>query len=1043
MNQTLLKFQDLLRDLFQFDCAELDFGIYRIMNHKRDEVERFIKETLPKAVAEELDRGELAEQSQTARELEAAKKKVLEVLGEDALNAEGNLIEKYHDAKAGKEYLKARAKSAGSQNRAALESAIYNHLCAFFGRYYQDGDFISKRRYSKRERYAIPYNGEEVYLYWANHDQYYVKTAEYFADYGFTSPNGMTVHFKLKAADVEQNNIKGEKRFFLPRPAEISRDDVAKNIVIPFEYRPLTEQENITYGRKNQQEAIITKALEEIPKKFPPKTAGHALAALTAERRKTSDGKAVTFLEHHLRQYTRRNTSDFFIHKNLKGFLSRELDFYLKNEVLNLDEMEASGEDRAEGWFQMMRLIKGIGSRIIEFLHQIEEFQKMLLEKRKFIIETNYCITVINIDESFYPEIVASSAQWDEWKTLFHIDEEKIDLFTSGKSKKEKRLSFLKSHPTLVLDTKHFDRDFVDRLIGSFDNLDEMTDGLLVHSENWQALNLLKEKYREKAKSIYIDPPYNTDASSILYKNNYKDSSWLTLMANRLDLSKDMLLASGIICSAIDDEESSKLRILLSNLFIEELGIVAVRSNPAGRKTKGAFAPAHEYAMFFGKSEEAKPMSLDITEKRLARYPQQDEKGRFAWANFIRSGSNDKREDRPKLFYPILVTKENKIRIPQIKWDENSLSYVIMEQPRKDEEIVYPIVKQGSVTIEKNWQRGHQRVARELEEYRVRRSSTGDISIDFKTRMDEGSLPTTWWDKKELASANYGAAELKALFGEKSFDFSKAQQLVRDCIIASGGRNHSSLICDYFAGSGTTGHAVINLNREDGGKRRFILIEMADYFDTVLLPRIKKVTFSPEWKEGKPKRMATREEAVRSPRIVKYIRLESYEDALNNIAFDGTSGQQAITFEDYVLQYMLKWETRASGTFLNVEKLALPFQYKLLIHADGQMSEKLVDIPETFNYLIGLNVQKRRIYNDGGKRYLVYRGKIDHRNTAVIWRDTDGWQKADFERDKKFVAKHKLTESADEVFVNGDSLIPNARALEPIFKSRMFAPVEA
>jgi adenine-specific DNA-methyltransferase len=233
------------------------------------------------------------------------------------------------------------------------------------------------------------------------------------------------------------------------------------------------------------------------------------------------------------------------------------------------------------------------------------------------------------------------------------------------------------------------------------------------------------------------------------------------------------------------------------------------------------------------------------------------------------------------------------------------------------------------------------------------------------------------------------------------------------------------------------------MNRQDGGCRNFILVEMDHYFDTALLPRIKKVTFSPEWKEGKPKRLATREEAERSPRIVKYIRLESYEDALNNIAFDDASGQQAIKFEDYFLQYMLKWETRASETFLNVEKLALPFQYKLYIHADGQTSEKLVDIPETFNYLLGLNVYTRRIYNDGERRYLVYRGRIDHRNIAVIWRDTDGWQKADFERDKKFVAKHKLTEGADEVFVNGDSLIPNARALEPVFKSRMFAPVEA
>lgn len=181
-------------------------------------------------------------------------------------------------------------------------------------------------------------------------------------------------------------------------------------MVIPFDYRPLTEQEDIAYGQKNQQEAILTGALEKIPKRLSPKIAGLALVALQAEKRTTSDGQPVTCLEHHLRQYTRRNTSDFFIHKDLKRFLSRELDFYLKNDVLNLDEMGAAGADRAEGWFQMMRVIKAVGGRIIEFLHQIEEFQKMLWEKRKFITETQYCITIGNIAEDLYRDRSLRSA---------------------------------------------------------------------------------------------------------------------------------------------------------------------------------------------------------------------------------------------------------------------------------------------------------------------------------------------------------------------------------------------------------------------------------------------------------------------------------------------------------------------------------------------------------------------------------------------------------------------------------------------------------
>ncbi|MGC8826608.1 MAG: site-specific DNA-methyltransferase, partial [Anaerolineae bacterium] len=182
MEDLKIKFRQLLRELFQFDLADLDFGIYRIMNYKRQVIERWITEDLPKAIAEELEQGALVEHAQARQALEEARKKVLEALGENALDAEGNLAEQYRNTKVGQEYLEARQKAAHAQSGEALEAAIYNHLYTFFSRYYQDGDFISKRRYSKKERYAIPYNGEEVYLYWVNHDQYYIKTAEHFTD---------------------------------------------------------------------------------------------------------------------------------------------------------------------------------------------------------------------------------------------------------------------------------------------------------------------------------------------------------------------------------------------------------------------------------------------------------------------------------------------------------------------------------------------------------------------------------------------------------------------------------------------------------------------------------------------------------------------------------------------------------------------------------------------------------------------------------------------------------------------------------------------
>ena len=141
----------------------------------------------------------------------------------------------------------------------------------------------------------------------------------------------------------------------------------------------------------------------------------------------------------------------------------------------------------------------------------------------------------------------------------------------------------------------------------------------------------------------------------------------------------------------------------------------------------------------------------------------------------------------------------------------------------------------------------------------------------------------------------------------------------------------------------------------------------------MLLPRIKKVTFAPAWKDGKPQRVATPEEAARSPRIVKYLRLESYEDAQDSIEFDAGGGQLRLEerFDDYLLKYMLHWETKGSATLLNVSKLTSPFTYRLRVHVNGEKRERPVDLPETFNYLLGMNVRTRRTYDDGERRYLV------------------------------------------------------------------------
>ena len=1010
-----LKFQNLLRELFQFDLADLDFGIYRILNHKRDVIEKFVVERLPATVEEELDRGILAEQAWAAEEMENAAELIREHFARDAFKPDGSLRSPHDETVLGKKYLRFRELShKGSRSRAGIETDIYNHLYAFFSRYYDGGDIMSQRRYSRRQRYAVPYNGEEVLLHWANKGQYYVKTAEVFRDYAFSS-KGVNVDFKLVSADVEQDNVKGDKRFFVPRVRDMTWDERASKLELPFEYRPLSRRRR-GKGKKARgngpQEQIIERALIDVPRRLEGMAnATRAHAALTAERRTTGGGQVVTVLEHHLRQYTKRNTSDYFVHKDLKGFLSQELDFYVKNEVMNLDNVVAAGEERSEGWFQTVRVLASVGHEIIEFLDQIESFQKMLWEKRKFVTETQYCVAVGCIDHRFYPEVAACEEQWSEWQDLLSIDEDRLNLFNATADKAGKRIEFLRRHPTLALDTRHFAPAFVDQLMGSFEDLEAMTAGTLVHGENWQALRLLEESHRGQVDCIYIDPPYNTGQNEkFVYKDNYRHSSWLSMMNDRLAASRTLASQRGGILVSTDDGEYATLRGVLEQTWGRDNFVADVIWNSRKSVSSDALISISTNHTTFFAADRAF-LEARKTQFRLPRVS----------AKF--SNPDDD---------------------PMGPWALDP-----MDAPNVRENLVYPIVNPATGQEHwppegRCWRFDKEKTERLLADGRIVFGRTGAAKPMCKRYLQhaqaKGTVPTTLWDDvKTTTDATklmlnlFGNGEMRGLIDEIK---PKPTQLVERCALLLA--RSDGTVLDYFAGSGTTAHAVVNLNRHDGGARRFVLVEMGEYFDQLLLPRLKKVVFTPEWKGGKPKRMATPEEAQRAPQIVKYQRIESYEDALSSITFDDEAGQRAMELEGYVLGYMLKWETKDSQTLLNVFNLDKPFSYTLRTRTNGQAREVVADLPETFNYLLGLRVTTRRSYSDDGRRYLVYTGAVGDRRVTVIWRDTEGWGKAERVRDKEFVAAQGLAEGADQVFVNGSSFIREATALDPIFKKRMF-----
>ncbi len=965
MSQKYEKLKTLLKELFQLDQPDLDFGLYRIMHAKAGEVTQFLERDLLPQVKAAFGDYKSADKAGIEKELAKAIEQA------NALGVDSETTQKVKD-------LRARLASEGVDLE-ALESEVYDQLYGFFRRYYSEGDFLSKRVY-KAGVYAIPYEGEEVKLHWANADQYYIKTSEYLRDYAFRlrphdDKNPMRVHLRLvDAAEGEHGNVKeaeSKGRVFLLAardPIAEEASEAAKELSIRFEYRPSTLTDWPEVSREGKTRPPAQKDLLDLAEKQLLAANELSLAGWFAELLKPhikADGEVAEYsrLRAHLNRYAARNTFDYFIHKDLRGFLRRELDFFIKNEVMHLDDVEGETAPRVEQYLSKIKVIRRIAGKIIDFLAQLEDFQKKLWLKKKFVVETSWCIRVGFIPEAFHVEIVASDAQREEWVKLCAIDEIEGDLTTPGYSS-PLTPDFLKAHSTLTVDTRNFDAGFTARLLEAIGDLDEQTDGVLFHSENFQALSLMQSRYREKVKCIYIDPPYNTGSDGFAYKDTYQHSSWQAMMDSRLDPGLALLSPGGAVLSSINDIELSALRLLMNKQVGVENHVGTLVWKGATDNNPTRIAVEHEYVVCYAKSKddlEAHWSTADNETKRLMLDA------------FDRVREQAKSSDELRALFEQFST-EHRTRLGDLyryrRVDEHG-PYAArrnVENPGKPGyryDVIHPGTGKPCEKPYWGWRFPESTMKRLLAEDRIIFGDTEAKIPELKVYLREVRSPLR---SVFVLDARKGSNDLDRLFASRDiFKNPKPVELLGHLLPFVSSQR--CVVLDFFAGSGTSGHAVINLNREDGGRRKFVLVEMADYFDTVLLPRLKKVTFTPEWKDGKPKRLATREEAERSPRVIKVVRLESYEDVLNNLETRRTEAQQSLLDapeaqgadslkEQYLLRYMLDVETRGSQSLLNVAAFSDPTAYRLKVKRPGtdESREVNVDLLETFNWLIGLIV---------------------------------------------------------------------------------------
>lgn len=390
--------------------------------------------------------------------------------------------------------------------------------------------------------------------------------------------------------------------------------------------------------------------------------------------------------------------------------------------------------------------------------------------------------------------------------------------------------------PKVLTNSKRIDKDG-EKPLDQFNRNENgtITDNLIIKGNNLLALHTLKEEFAGKVKLIYIDPPYyfsktSKNVDSFTYNSSFKLSTWLVFLRNRLVEAKQMLSENGVIFISIDDGGQAHLKLILDEIFGTENFIANLPTimNLKGNNDEFAFAGTHEYTIVYAKNKTKSVFyEFPVDAEGMLKDWEEDEIGYFKkGANLKATGANAPREKRPNLFYPIFI-------------DENKNVYVTDDDKKKNINDVELLPITDGVEMSWRWQKKKVR----NEPYNIIVSGeNGSFSIYKKQRPELGELPSkkpkTIFYKPEYSSGN-GTAQIKELFGEKVFSNPKPLELIKDFVLIGSAKD--DIVLDFHAGSGTTAHAVLQLNREDGGERQFIICEQMDYVETVTAKRIEKV----------------------------------------------------------------------------------------------------------------------------------------------------------------------------------------------------------
>jgi adenine-specific DNA-methyltransferase len=473
----------------------------------------------------------------------------------------------------------------------------------------------------------------------------------------------------------------------------------------------------------------------------------------------------------------KKDAKDYFIHKDLKQFLNQELRDYISHILFPLENVDNRDVDATKLDFKIIDIVKKIAFEVIELLDQFENFQLQLWKRKKFVLKTNYIITLDKIEEytsksflnGILPEILSNKSQIQEWKELFKINDTKLDNTTNIESNKLK---------TLPIDTRYFDNNFKWNLLTALTRdfeLNDMIDGILIKSDNVHALNLIMKRFKEWINLIYIDPPYNTGHDYLFFKNTFLDSSWLGLMYDRLVIAHELLNRKGNMFVRIDQNGNQYIRFLLDRVFGKAnfRNEIIVNKTKAKQQIKKPFIQQTESLFYYSQSEEYYFDQVIMPRKNPQWYELLD----------LPRINETPRRVLGKLFYP----PKNR------RWGLSQERIDLFEQKEK-------------IRINRD----------------KRYVDCRGITVNEKPELfyDTEPVRNDWLDIPGYSQTH-------------KFPTEDSEELLKR-VIESGSKT-GDLVLDYFSGSGTT---IATAHKLD---RKWMGIEKGSQFEEFIIPRMKNM----------------------------------------------------------------------------------------------------------------------------------------------------------------------------------------------------------